>query len=105
EVANIHNLLFAVNNDTSGAINITATDSTYTIESPFGGTFMRMADQFQGEVLADTVQPLQLRSLYQLAGTAFVFPEPVTKGDYGIVKADKTDKTGTDALILEVSSN
>ena len=104
EVANIHNLLFAVNNDTSGAINITVTDSTYTIESPFEGTFMRMADQFQGTVAADSLQPLQLRSLYQLGGTAFVFPEPVTKGRYELISAEKPEQTGSSALVVEVSS-
>ncbi|MCB0457743.1 MAG: cytochrome c biogenesis protein CcsA [Flavobacteriaceae bacterium] len=105
EVANIHNLLFAVNKNTPGAINIAVTDSVYTIESPFEGSFMRMADQLQGQVLADSVQPLMLRSLYQLGGTAFVFPESIRKGEYGIVKASHPEKTGTDALILEVTSN
>lgn len=106
EVANIHNILFAVNKETSGAINITIDeDESYTIESPFEGSFMRMADQFQGQVLSDSTQPLQLRSLYQLAGTAFVFPEPVTKGNYGIVKGKLTEKTGTDALVFDVTSN
>ncbi len=106
EVANIHNLLFAVNNDTSGAINITVSEAgDFTIESPFEGSFMRMADQFKGEVIADSVMPLQLRSLYQLAETAFVFPEPLVKGTYGVVKAKSPEKTGTDALTLEVSSN
>lgn len=106
EVANIHNLLFAVNNDTAGAINITVSEEgNFTIESPFEGSFMRMADQFQGEVIADSVLPLQLRSLYQLAGTAFVFPEPITKGTYGVVKAKGAEKTGTDALVVNVTSN
>jgi cytochrome c-type biogenesis protein CcsB len=106
EVANIHNILFAVNKDTSGAINITiGEDGSYSIESPFQGSFMRMADQFQGEVVSDSVQPLQLRSLYQLAGTAFVFPEPLTKGSYGVVKAKAPEKTGTDAVMIAVSSN
>ena len=105
EVANIHNLLFAVNNDTSGAINITIDDSgNYFIESPFEGNYMRMADQTRGLVVADSVQALQLRSLYQLAGTAFVFPEATVRGSYGAIKADASEKTGTDALILEVSS-
>ncbi|MEZ4779157.1 MAG: cytochrome c biogenesis protein CcsA [Flavobacteriaceae bacterium] len=105
EVANIHNLLFAVNKNTPGAINISVLDSTYTIQSPFEGSFMRMADQLQGEVVADSVQPLMLRSLYQLGGTAFVFPGSITNGNYGMVKAPKTEKTGTDALVLEVTSN
>jgi len=104
EVANIHNILFAVNTFQEGAINITVTDSTYTIQSPFEGTYMRMADQQQGTVIADSVQTLNLRSLYQLAGTAFVFPEPVTLGSYSVVKAPEDEKTNIDALIVNVSS-
>ncbi len=107
EVANIHNLIFAVNKQTPGAINIyiDETEDTYQIESPFEGSYMRMADQAQGDVLADSIQTLQLRSLYQLGGTAFVFPETVTKGSYGIVKVNPAEeKTGTDALILELTS-
>ncbi|GAB5400018.1 MAG: cytochrome c biogenesis protein CcsA [Aureisphaera sp.] len=104
EVMNIHNVLFAVNKDTPGAININITESgDYTIESPFEGSFMRMADRFQGEVVADSVQPLNLRSLYQMASMAFVLPEPVSTGTYRAVKSE--NETGVDALVLEVSSN
>ncbi|MAP53448.1 cytochrome c biogenesis protein CcsA [Altibacter sp.] len=104
-ISNIHNVLFAVNNPTEGAINITYhTDGSYTLETPFEGSFMRMADQMQGRVVQDSTQPLMLRSLYQLAGMAFVIPEPVTKGEYGIVRVPKTEKTNKDALIVEVTA-
>lgn len=105
EVANIHNILFALNSHTEGAINI-AVDSVgnYSIESPFEGTYLRMADQQQGQVVADSLQPLQLRSLYRMAGTAFVIPETVIRGRQGIIRADAGEKTNKDALILEVSS-
>ncbi|NND62075.1 MAG: cytochrome c biogenesis protein CcsA [Flavobacteriaceae bacterium] len=106
EVVNIHNVLFALNKETPGAINISYTENgSYSIATPFEGTYMRMADQKQGVVVADSIQELNLRSLYQVAGMAFVFPEPVTKGMYGVVKAPQGEKTNNDALILEVSSN
>ena len=106
QASNIHNILFAVNSPTQGAINITLNeDGNNTISSPFEGTFMRMADQMQGEVLADSVQPLMLRSLYQMAGTAFVLPVPPIQGAYGIVKAPESEPTNTNALVLEVTSN
>lgn len=104
QVANIHNVLFAFNEPTPGAININLEAGEYTIETPFDGSFMRMADQLQGQVTADSVQPLMLRSLYQIGEMAFVVPEPVTQGRYGIVKAPETEKTNTDALIVNVSS-
>jgi cytochrome c-type biogenesis protein CcsB len=106
EVANIHNILFALNFPTDGAINIQVDSTgTYTIISPFEGSYMRMADQQQGIVVSDSLQTLQLRSLYQLAGTAFVFPETITRGEMGIVRAAEGQKTNTDALVLDVTAN
>lgn len=107
QIANVHNILFALNNDTPGAINLITTDSTYLIKSPFEGGFMRMADQFQGSVGADSLQVLQLRSLYTMAGMQFVIPEPLTKGKYGIVKVPEEEVTENtqDALVVSVSAN
>ena len=106
EVANIHNLLFALNKPTEGAINITYNkNEEYTIETPFEGSYMRMADQFKGAVAKDSIQPLQLRSLYQLAGTQFVFPDPVTKGIYDIIEIPIKEKNQQDALIVNVEAN
>lgn len=105
EVTDIHNILFAINKPTPGAINITySEDGSYSLETPFEGSFLRMADQEEGRVVKDSTQPLMLRSLYQLGGMSFVIPEPVTKGAYGIVPAPKNEPTNQDALILEVAS-
>ncbi|MDC8000543.1 cytochrome c biogenesis protein CcsA [Aequorivita todarodis] len=105
EVSNIHNILFAINKPTEGAINISySEDGNYTISSPFEGNFMRMADQMQGEVAADSVQTFNLRSLYRMGGISFVVPEPITKGNFGIVKAAPGEPANQDALILEISS-
>ena len=106
EVANIHNVLFAVNKPTEGAINITYNeDGSYDIASPFEGTYMRMADQKKGAVAKDSVQPLMLRSLYQMAGMSFVIPDPMTKGRQGVVKAGSEEQTNKNALIVDVTSN
>ncbi len=107
EITSIHNVLFALNKETDGAINIMTTDSTYLIKSPFEGNFMRMADQFQGELYKDSLQTLQLRSLYNAAGMQFVIPEPVIKGSYGIVPLPENEitKNSQDALILDITSN
>lgn len=107
EVSSIHNVLFSLNKSTDGAINIITTDSTYQIKSPFEGDYMRMADQFKGVLLKDSLQTLQLRSLYNTAGMQFVFPDPLMRGSYGIVKVPEeeiTEKT-RDAIVLEISSN
>ena len=62
-------------------MNITKISEAYTIQTPFEGNFMRMADQLQGKVAKDSVQPLMLRSLYNIGGAQFVFPEPALKGE------------------------
>ncbi|MBT8308570.1 MAG: cytochrome c biogenesis protein CcsA [Maribacter sp.] len=107
KVSNIHNVLVTLNNETEGAINIYTSDSTYLIKSAFEGTYMRMADQFQGELVKDSLQTLQLRSLYSTAGMQFVIPEPIKKGSYGVVKVPETEITPVtqDALVVEVTSN
>jgi len=104
-VTNIHNILYAFNLPTPGAVNINWDGAaSYTIESPFAGEYLRMADQQSGGVLSDTIQPLQLRSLYQMAGVSFVIPEVATKGQIGVVKAPKSEATGMDALTLAIQS-
>ena len=108
KVASIHNVLFALNNETDGAVNIYFDrENGYRIASPFEGNFMRMADQFQGTVVSDSVQPLQLRSLYNMAGMQFVIPEPIVKGTYGIVEVpdEEITKVTQDALVVAISAN
>ncbi|RZK11620.1 MAG: cytochrome C biogenesis protein [Flavobacterium sp.] len=103
EVQNIHNVLFALNKYTAGAININTEGETYTIKAPFEGEFMRMADQFKGSVVKDTTQKLMMRSLYNLGGAQFVFPEPAIKGKIGFVSNnDFKDKTTDDALTIKL---
>jgi cytochrome c-type biogenesis protein CcsB len=103
EVASIHNILFAFNAYTEGAINITFEEDTYTIQSPFAGTYMRMADQQQGVLLENDPQELQLRTLYSTAGMQFVFPEPATRGSYQIVPAADPANAPQDALVVSIS--
>ncbi len=103
EVQNIHNVLFALNKFTEGAININTTGSSYTIQMPFEGSFMRMADKLQGKVIKDIVQPLMMRSLYSIGEIRFVFPEPAITGviDYE-TKNDFKEKNHEDALIIKL---
>jgi cytochrome c-type biogenesis protein CcsB len=107
KLVNVHNVLFSLNNETEGAINIFATDSTYHIKTPFQGSFLRMADQHRGNVTVDSLQTFQLRSLYNMAGMQFVIPEPVIKGSYDVVRVSEKEITQQtqDALIVEVTSN
>ena len=103
-VTNIHNLLYSFNQYTPGAINIEFVEGQYFIETPFSGDYLRMADQKKGTVEADLKSILELRSLYQIAGTAFVIPEPALRGKMDLVKADEKESTGTDAAIVEITT-
>lgn len=106
EVQNIHNVLFALNKPTDGAININTTGKEYTIQTPFEGNFMRMADKFEGKVDKDIVQPLMMRSLYSIGDMRVVFPDPAMKG---IVAYESNNdfkaKTHTDALIVKIKAD
>lgn len=105
EVQNIHNVLFALNKFTKGAINITVTDNEYSIQTPFDGSFMRMADKMQGKVNKDQTEKLMMRSLYNLGGSQFVFPEMAIKGVKAYVSNnDYKDKKTDDALVLKISN-
>jgi len=105
EVQNIHNVLFALNKPTDGAININTTGEKYTIQTPFEGEFMRMADKFQGKVTKDNVQPLMMRSLYSIGDIRIVFPDPAIRGivDYES-NNDYKAKSHSDALIVKVKA-
>ena len=105
EVQNIHNTLFALNFPTKGAINITVTDGIATIQTPFEGNFMRMADKLQGKVDKDIVQPLMMRSLYSIGNMKIVFPDPAVKGTIGYdATNDYKAKEHTDALTVKLTA-
>ena len=102
EVSNIHNILFAFNAYTDGAINITLDEeNNYSIQSPFEGTYLRMADQQQGSLLANASQPLKLRTLYSAAGMQFVFPDSAMIGSYQIVPVEDKEAAIQDALTIQ----
>lgn len=103
EIQDIHNVLFALNKPTKGAINIDT--QTNTISSPFDGDFMRMADKLQGKVTKDSTQVLMYRSLYNVGGAQFVIPDQPKKGFISyIASGDFKAKNGEDAVTLVVKT-
>ena len=106
EVTNLHNVLFALNRPTDGAINISMTEEGDFIQTPFEGTYMVMTTQEQKEVYKDSLQPLQLRSLYSLGDTRFVIPEPMVRGREGVRQLPNAEvtKDSPNAIVFSVSS-
>ena len=68
-----------LNKKQDGAINIRVDKGVYFIEMPFKGSFMRMADQFSGEVNPNIESSLQFRSLYSISNF-----QTVTFGGEGV---------------------
>ncbi len=101
----IHNVVFTLNNPQPGAINITEKDGQLFMESPFEGDYMTMATQATGKVYPDSIQPLALRSRYQIGNLAMVFPKPVIKGQFGIVKKSQLLRSREDGVVVDVTAN
>ncbi|HLS30250.1 MAG TPA: cytochrome c biogenesis protein ResB, partial [Flavobacteriaceae bacterium] len=104
QVGSINNLLISFNKETDGAINIKEENGEYTINSPFPGTYMRMADRKEGVLVEDSVQTLQLASLYDLGGLQFVIPEEAITGKYEVVKADEGQSI-MDAIVVKTRTD
>ncbi|WP_159020972.1 cytochrome c biogenesis protein [Algibacter sp. L3A6] len=105
QVSSVHNVLFALNKPTDGAINITLENDNLTINSPFDGEYMTMATRAQGLLVKDSIQPLILRSRYVIGNMQIVFPKPVVKGVFDVVKKAEFLKNDEDGLVLKVTAN
>ena len=105
QISSIHNVLFALNKPTDGAINITYQGDSLSINSPFDGEYMTMATRAQGKLVKDSLQPLILRSRYVIGNMQMVFPKPVVKGVFDIVQKSQLLKNDKDGLVLKVTTN
>ncbi|TGV04807.1 cytochrome c biogenesis protein CcsA [Flavivirga rizhaonensis] len=105
QVQSIHNILFALNKPTDGAINITYNNDELTIQSPFEGEYMTMATRAQGKLVKDSLQPLILRSRYIIGNMQMVFPKPVVKGVFDVVQKSKLLKNDADGAVFKVTAN
>jgi cytochrome c-type biogenesis protein CcsB len=103
ELAKFHNILYAFNKPTEGAINIGYDGKDYTIKTPFEGNVRVMATQTESGVVKDSVQALKLRALYNLQGILFVVPDQAIKGRTGIVEKEVKQKNDQNALFVDVT--
>lgn len=106
EVQSVHNVLFSLNKPTQGAINITYKNDELHINSPYDGEYMTMATQVKGDLVKDSIQPLILRSLYNIEGNIqVVFPKPVVRGVFDIVQKPEILRNDEDGLVLKITTN
>ena len=105
EVSSIQNILFSFNYYQKGAINLSSKSGEYYIDSPFDGQYTIMATQQSALLEKDKEQLLELRSLYQIPGFQFVFPEPALRGVFDILDAEETDGISQDVLYVDLKYN
>lgn len=106
EITNIHSLLFTLNKPVKGAVNIEVKNGKTTINAPFEGSFMRMADQLKGTLQKDVTAELMYRSLYNVGAAQFVFPEQPIKGVKVLEGTnDFKAKNTEDALVVDLICN
>ena len=105
QVQSIHNILFALNKPTDGAINITYNKEELTIQSPFEGEYMTMATRAQGKLVKDSLEPLILRSRYVIGNMQLVFPKPVVKGVFDVVQKSQLLKNDADGAVFKITAN
>lgn len=105
ELKNINNIWVGFESQQGNAIiNFTEKKGELYLDSKIDGTFMRMADQFQGVVTKNVTEKLNLLSLHTVAGLNFVVPEPVIKGKQVTVSASDKKKFPEALLTFKVSS-
>jgi cytochrome c-type biogenesis protein CcsB len=98
----IHNILIGYDNVGLNSIDIITDGDNLKFKSSQDGTYLRMADQFSGKIIKDSIQDLQLLSLHQLAGLSFVVPKPGITGTYTTVKGER-EENPTDKLTFDVT--
>ncbi|EDP70515.1 hypothetical protein FBALC1_07148 [Flavobacteriales bacterium ALC-1] len=105
KVSNMHNVLITLNKEQEGAINIINTNDGIFIKSPYEGEYLTMATGAKGKLVKDSLQPLALRSRYIIGNMQLVFPKPVVKGVFDIVKKSRILKGDDSGIVLDVTAN
>ena len=102
---NIHGTLYTLNNFIEGAVNISFDENfDLYINSPYEGEYIVMASMTQGFLSKNSDELLNLRARYIINGQQLVFPKPVIKGVFDIVKKSELLKSDQDGLELLVST-
>ncbi|WP_422103931.1 cytochrome c biogenesis protein CcsA [Winogradskyella sp.] len=105
QISNLHNILISLNKEQEGAINIFNTEEGLFIKSPYEGEFMTMATGQRGKLVKDSLQRLALRSRYLIGNMQLVFPKPVVKGVFDIVKKPTILKGDQSGAVLDITAN
>ena len=92
-------------NSLSESIKINETDSGLTIDSPYDIDYMSMEDQSKSVVIRDSIQEFKNRRLYSIDNVQFVYKAVHENVVLKQISAPKENKSGEDALIVDVTCN
>ncbi len=98
EVKIINTTSVGFNTHSPQGINIIEQNGKFILETNEDGSYFVMKEQRQGLVFADSVQELNLLSLYTLQGLQFVVPELAVAGSFETISGEG----GQDQLIVDV---
>ena len=96
----INGVSIGFNSKENTAIKIFEKDNKFFLETDQDGSYYRMRDEFQGLVYKDSVQKLNLLSLYTLQGLQFVIPTLGVYGNENVISGDGI----FNQLIVDVTS-
>jgi cytochrome c-type biogenesis protein CcsB len=89
----VHGVLIGYDAPSTNAIDFKNVNGELKIQSTVEGTFFRMADQFNGTVVKDSIQDFSILAVYNIAGLQFVVPQQSVKGSYKTITGDKETNT------------
>ena len=99
----IHGLTVGFDSDVKNAIDFKTVNGVLKINTVFDGTYYRMADQYNGIILKDSLQDFSLLSLYKLGNSNFVVPSPYVKGKYIEKSAEDRTSFPTHKLTFDIT--
>ena len=85
----VHGVTIGYDSQIKNNIDFKTIDGKLKIQSSVNGSFYRMADQFEGTIVKDSIQDFSILAVHTLAGLQFVVPQNAIKGDYKTISGDK----------------
>ncbi|NLP58035.1 cytochrome c biogenesis protein [Lutibacter sp. B1] len=99
----VHGVLVGFDAPTQNTIDFKTVDGNLKIKSVTDGSFFRMADNFQGTIVKDSIQDFSLLAVHSIAGLQFVIPKNPIKGNYKTVSGNK-DQNSLAQLEFDVTT-
>ena len=117
EMKEIGGVMFSMNNPIPGTVQILTQGEGMFFKSPLEGEFVTMQgqavgqvidsatfNQGKGKIVIDSLQALNLRTLYQIGNAQFVLPNPSFQGKLNFVPGDKnvpTEQNNANVVVMQ----